>query len=86
LLSVQCLDLTECKSEALSLTTLLGLQDPLTIRFSKEPLQQLVSVVYEAQDNELTHCFLKKVSTDLTSCSLTWEVIHYLLQHQALNL
>lgn len=32
LLSVQCLDLTECKSESLSLTALLGLQEPLTIR------------------------------------------------------
>lgn len=32
LLSVQCLDLTECESEALSLTALLGLQEPLTIR------------------------------------------------------
>ncbi|KTF81620.1 hypothetical protein cypCar_00042427, partial [Cyprinus carpio] len=86
LLSVQCLDLTECKSEALSLTPVLGLQEPLSIRFSKETLQQLVSVVYEAQNDELTRCFLKKVSKDLTSCSLTWEVIHYLLQHQALNL
>uniref|UniRef100_A0A9J7XVY0 Uncharacterized protein n=1 Tax=Cyprinus carpio carpio TaxID=630221 RepID=A0A9J7XVY0_CYPCA len=86
LLCVQCLDLTECKSEALSLTPLLGLQDPLSIRFCKETLQQLVSVVYEAQDEELTHCFLKKVSEDVTSCSLNWEVIHYLLQHQALNL
>ncbi|XP_067220518.1 uncharacterized protein [Chanodichthys erythropterus] len=86
LLSVQCLDLTECKSESLSLTTLLGLQEPLTIRFSKETLQQLVSLVYEAQDDELTRSFLKKVSKDLTSCSLTWEQIHYLLKHQALNL
>ncbi|XP_026108727.1 uncharacterized protein LOC113080893 isoform X2 [Carassius auratus] len=86
LLSVQCLDLTECKSESLSLTTLFCVQDPLSIRFSKETLQQLVSVVYEAQDDELTRSFLKKVSKDLTFCSLTWEVIHYLLQHQALNL
>ncbi|KAG1952024.1 hypothetical protein F2P79_010837 [Pimephales promelas] len=86
LFSVQCLDLTECKSETLSLTALLGLKEPVTIRFSKETLQRLVSVVYEAQDDELTHSFLKKVSTDLTSCSLTWEVIHYLLTHQALNL
>ncbi|XP_048018069.1 uncharacterized protein LOC125249746 isoform X4 [Megalobrama amblycephala] len=86
LLSVQCLDLTECKSEALSLTALLGLQEPLTIRFSKETLQQLVSLVFEAQDDELTRSFLKKVSKDLTSCSLTWEQIHYLLKHQALNL
>ncbi|XP_052472417.1 uncharacterized protein LOC128029013 isoform X1 [Carassius gibelio] len=85
LLSVQCLDLTKC-TKSLSLTPLLGLQEPLSIRFSKETLQQLVSVVYEAQDDKLTRCFLKKVSKDLTSCSLTWEVIHYLLQHQALNL
>ncbi|XP_050984785.1 uncharacterized protein si:ch211-281l24.3 isoform X29 [Labeo rohita] len=55
------------------------------LRPSKEALQQLVSVVYDAQDDELTDCFLK-VSEDLTSCSLTWDVIHYLLQHQALNL
>ncbi len=32
LLSVQCLDLTECRSEALSLLALLGLQEPLIIR------------------------------------------------------
>ena len=32
LVSVQCLDLTECKSEALSLTALFGLQEPVTIR------------------------------------------------------
>ncbi|KAK9962549.1 hypothetical protein ABG768_007907, partial [Culter alburnus] len=86
LLSVQCLDLTECKSESLSLRALLSFQEPLTIRFSKETLQQLVSLVFEAQDDELTHSFLKKVSKDLTSCSLTWEQIHYLLKHQALNL
>ncbi|XP_056329171.1 uncharacterized protein si:ch211-281l24.3 isoform X2 [Danio aesculapii] len=86
LMSVQCLDLTQCKAEALSITALLGLQDPLILRFSKEALQQLVSVVYEAQDNELTRSFIKKTSKDLTSCSLTWEKIHYLLQHEALNL
>ncbi|KAK7172144.1 hypothetical protein R3I93_004446 [Phoxinus phoxinus] len=86
LLSVQCLDLTECKSEAQSLTALFGLQEPVTIRFSKETLQPLVSLVYEAQDEELTRSFLKKVSEDLTCCSLSWEVIHYLLQHQDLNL
>ncbi|XDV31880.1 hypothetical protein PO909_002815, partial [Leuciscus waleckii] len=86
LVSVQCLDLTECKSEALSLTALFGLQEPVTIRFSKETLQQLVSLVYEAQDDELTHSFLKKASKDLSSCSLSWEVIHFLLQHQDLHL
>ncbi|XP_073719485.1 uncharacterized protein [Misgurnus anguillicaudatus] len=85
-LSVQRLDLTECKIDAVSVTAMLCLQGLQTIRLSKETLQQLVSVVYEAQDDELTRCFLKKVSEDLTSCSLTWEVIQYLLQHQPLHL
>ncbi|XP_073671561.1 uncharacterized protein [Paramisgurnus dabryanus] len=85
-LSVQFLDLTKCKIDAASVTALLCLQGLQTIRLSKETLQQLVSVVYEAQDDELTRCFLKKVSEDLTSCSLTWEVIQYLLQHQPLQL
>nr|XP_055053228.1 uncharacterized protein LOC129438509 isoform X1 [Misgurnus anguillicaudatus] len=85
-LSVQRLDLTECKIDAVSVTAVLCLQGLQTIRLSKETLQQLVSVVYEAQDDELTRCFLKKVSEDLTSCSLTWEVIQYLLQHQPLQL
>ncbi|XP_056612043.1 protein NLRC5-like [Triplophysa dalaica] len=56
------------------------------LRFSTETLQQLVSVVCEAQDDELTRCFLEKVSKDLTSCSLTWKQIQYLLQHQPLEL
>nr|XP_055053216.1 uncharacterized protein LOC129438506 isoform X1 [Misgurnus anguillicaudatus] len=85
-LSVQRLDLTECKIDAVSVTAMLCLQGLQTIRLSKETLQQLVSVVYEAQDDELTSCFLKKASVDLTSCSLTWEVIQYLLQHQTLDL
>ncbi|XP_057206655.1 uncharacterized protein LOC130564546 [Triplophysa rosa] len=83
-LSVRCLDLTECKLEAVSVTALLCLQGLQTIRFSTETLQQLVSVVYEAQDDELTRCFMEKVSEDLTSCSLTWKEIHYFLQYQSL--
>ncbi|KAA0701773.1 hypothetical protein E1301_Tti016388 [Triplophysa tibetana] len=83
-LSVRCLDLTECKLEAVSVTALLCLQGLQTIRFSTETLQQLVSVVCEAQDDELTRCFLEKVSKDLTSCSLTWKEIQY-LQHQAVH-
>lgn len=111
LMSVQCLDLTKCKLDSLTLTALLSFQKPKTIRFvissvirfmfckknvkvlfclcvfrfSKETLQQLVSVVYEAQDDELTSSFLKKVSKDVTSCLLTWEVIDYLLHFQNLN-
>ncbi|XP_051534584.1 uncharacterized protein si:ch211-281l24.3 isoform X27 [Myxocyprinus asiaticus] len=83
--TVRCLDLTKCKIEALPLTPLLQVQGPLTIRFSKETLQQLVEMVFEAHDDELTRLFLEKVSEDLSSCSLSWEVIHYLLQCKSLN-
>ncbi|XP_035385556.1 uncharacterized protein LOC113569091 isoform X2 [Electrophorus electricus] len=82
---VQCLNLTEYKMEAQSLTVLLCHQGPLTIRLSKETLQHLVVVVYEAQEEELTLCFLQKVGGELTSCTLNWEVIHYFLQYQTVT-
>ncbi|XP_076872906.1 uncharacterized protein LOC143522869 isoform X1 [Brachyhypopomus gauderio] len=82
---VQCLNLTDYKLEAQSLTVLLCHQGPLTIRLCEETLQQLTVVVYEAQEEELTHCFLQKVGGDLTSCTLTWEVIHYFLQYQSIT-
>ncbi|XP_059415084.1 uncharacterized protein LOC132149698 isoform X2 [Carassius carassius] len=50
------------------------------LRLSKETLQKLVKCVYEAQEEELTQCFLQKVDGDLTSCSLSWEELHYFLQ------
>ncbi|XP_076871063.1 uncharacterized protein LOC143521712 isoform X2 [Brachyhypopomus gauderio] len=82
---VQCLNLTDHKMEAQSLTVLLCHQGPLTIRLCEETLQQLTVVVYEAQEEELTHCFLQKVGRDLTSCTLTWEVIHYFLQYESVT-
>jgi len=51
-------------------------------RASKESLQKLVECVYEAQEEELTQHFLQKVGGDLTSCSLSWEELHYFLQHR----
>jgi len=51
-------------------------------RTSKESLQKLVECVYEAQEEELTQHFLQKVGGDLTSCSLSWEELHYFLQHR----
>ncbi|XP_028847007.1 uncharacterized protein LOC114796724 [Denticeps clupeoides] len=78
--TVRCLDLTACQIEAQSVTGLLMYQGLLTIRLSAESLQQLTLLVYEAQEEELTQHFLQKVGGDLTSCSLNWEVIHYLLQ------
>ncbi|XP_016117864.1 uncharacterized protein [Sinocyclocheilus grahami] len=52
------------------------------LRPSKETLQKLVECVCEAQEEELTQCFLQKVGGDLTSCSLNWEELHYFLQHK----
>ncbi|KAK2917084.1 hypothetical protein Q8A67_001458 [Cirrhinus molitorella] len=48
---------------------------------SKVTLQKIAECVYEAQEEELTECFLQKVGGDLTFCSLSWEEFHYFLQH-----
>ncbi|XDV11805.1 hypothetical protein PO909_000632 [Leuciscus waleckii] len=79
--TVQCLNLTECKMASVSLCVLLCHQGPVILRPSKESLQKLVECVYEAQEEELTQHFLQKVGGDLTSCSLSWEELHYFLQH-----
>ncbi|XP_051742458.1 uncharacterized protein LOC127508489 isoform X12 [Ctenopharyngodon idella] len=80
--TVQCLNLTEYKMESVSLSVLLCHQGPLILRSSKESLQKLVECVCEAQEEELTQHFLQKVGGDLTSCSLSWEELHYFLQHK----
>ncbi|XDV11975.1 hypothetical protein PO909_000750 [Leuciscus waleckii] len=80
--TVQCLNLTEYKMASVSLSVLLCHQGPVMLRPSKESLQKLVECVYEAQEEELTHHFLQKVDGDLTSCSLSWEELHYFLQHR----
>ncbi|XP_064858499.1 uncharacterized protein LOC115144020 isoform X2 [Oncorhynchus nerka] len=78
--TVRSLDLTDCPIEGYLLTTLLCHRGPLTIRLSEEILQQLAVVVYEAQNEELTQCFLEKVDGDLSNCRLDWNVLHYLLK------
>ncbi|KAK7175303.1 hypothetical protein R3I93_002262 [Phoxinus phoxinus] len=80
--TVQCLNLTEYKMASASLCVLLCHQGPVILRASKESLQKLVECVYEAQEEELTRHFLQKVGGDLTSCSLSWEELHYFLQHR----
>ncbi|RXN33138.1 hypothetical protein ROHU_004392 [Labeo rohita] len=80
--SVQRLNLTEYKIQSVSISALLCHQGPVTLRPSKETLQKLVECVCEAQEEELTQCFLQKVGGDLTSCSLNWEELHYFLQHK----
>eukprot|EP00063_Salmo_salar_P059872 XP_014034707.1 PREDICTED: uncharacterized protein LOC106589361 isoform X1 [Salmo salar] len=78
--TIRSLDLTDCPIEGYLLATLLCHQGPLTIRLSEEILQQLAVVVYEAQNEELTQCFLEKVDGDLSNCRLDWDVLHYLLK------
>uniref|UniRef100_A0A9J7Y458 NACHT domain-containing protein n=1 Tax=Cyprinus carpio carpio TaxID=630221 RepID=A0A9J7Y458_CYPCA len=80
--TVQCLNLTEYNMLSVSLSVLLCHQGPVILRLSKETLRKLVEFVCEAQEEELTQCFLQKVGGDLTSCSLSWEELHYFLQHK----
>ncbi|XP_041925504.1 uncharacterized protein LOC121689616 isoform X2 [Alosa sapidissima] len=81
--TVQCLDLTSCRVEGHSLIILLCQQDPLKLRLSKENTQQLFMLVSDAQNVEIIESFLNKVGGDLTSCTLTQEVLLHLLQHHS---
>lgn len=42
--------------------------------------QQLLSLLHEIQDQDLTRSFLMKVGGDLSFCCLNWELLHHLLQ------
>ncbi|XP_063325343.1 uncharacterized protein LOC134624307 isoform X2 [Pelmatolapia mariae] len=74
------LDLTETCIPAQGLIALLLHDGPLTVKLSEESFQQLLSLLHETQDKDLTLSFLSKVGGDLTSCCLSWELLHYLLQ------
>ncbi|XP_026015361.1 uncharacterized protein LOC113016627 isoform X2 [Astatotilapia calliptera] len=74
------LDLTESCIPAQGLITLLLHDGPLTVKLSEESFQQLLSLLHEIQDKDLTLSFFSKVGGDLTSCCLNWELLHYLLQ------
>ncbi|TMS11518.1 hypothetical protein E3U43_018909, partial [Larimichthys crocea] len=50
------------------------------LRLSEIIFQELLSLLYEVQDEVLTRSFLSKVGGDLSSCCLNWELLHYLLQ------
>ncbi|XP_074483782.1 uncharacterized protein LOC141763203 isoform X2 [Sebastes fasciatus] len=81
--TVSRLDLTEFCVPAQGLIPLLLHDGPLTIKLSKKTFHQLLSLLYEVQDKDLTWSFLSKVGGDLTSCCLNWELLHYLLQSSA---
>ncbi|XP_016535474.1 uncharacterized protein LOC103149489 [Poecilia formosa] len=58
-------------------------------RLSEERLQQLLVLLHEVQDQDRTLSLLNKVGGDLSSCRLSWELLHYLLQQptaQTVNL
>ncbi|XP_043966316.1 uncharacterized protein LOC122827429 isoform X4 [Gambusia affinis] len=74
------LDLTESGLTPQSLFSLLLHDAPLTLRLSKEKLQQLLVLLHEVQDQNLTSSLLNKVGGDLSSCQLSWELLHFLLQ------
>ncbi|XP_062270896.1 uncharacterized protein LOC133976652 [Scomber scombrus] len=78
--TVRRLDLTELSISALDLIPLLLHNGPLKIKLSEESFHQLLALLHEVQDQDLTQSFLSKVGGDLTSCSLNWEVLQYLLQ------
>ncbi|XP_037617931.1 uncharacterized protein LOC119483654 isoform X2 [Sebastes umbrosus] len=81
--TVSRLDLTEFCVPVQGLIPLLLHDGPLTIKLSKKTFHQLLSLLYEVQDKDLTWSFLSKVGGDLTSCCLNWELLHYLLQSSA---
>ncbi|XP_030608839.1 protein NLRC5-like [Archocentrus centrarchus] len=78
--TVRRLDLTETCIPAQRLMTLLLHDGPLTIKLSEENFQQLLVLLHEVQDKNLTLSFLSKVGGDLSSCCLNWELLLYLLQ------
>ncbi|XP_068575513.1 uncharacterized protein [Cebidichthys violaceus] len=81
--TVTRLDLTEFCAPALGLLPLLLHDGPLTIRLSEKTFQQLLSLIHEIQDKDLTRSFLSKVGGDLSSFCLNWELLHYLLQQSS---
>ncbi|XP_030611317.1 uncharacterized protein LOC115798567 [Archocentrus centrarchus] len=77
------LDLTETCIPAQCLITLLLHDGPLTIRLSEKNFQQLLVLLHEIQDKNLTLSFLSKLGGDLSSCCLNWELLLYLLQQSS---
>ncbi|XP_044043302.1 uncharacterized protein LOC122871863 isoform X3 [Siniperca chuatsi] len=81
--AVRRLDLTEFCVPAQGLIPLLLHDGPLTIKLSEETFQQLLSLLHEIQDKDLTWSFLNKVGGELSSFCLNWELLHYLLQQSS---
>ncbi|XP_042337878.1 uncharacterized protein LOC121938776 [Plectropomus leopardus] len=65
--TVRQLDLTELCAPAQGLIPLLLHDGPLTVKLSEEILQQLLLLLHELQDRDLTWSSLSKIGGDLTS-------------------
>ncbi|XP_048880405.1 uncharacterized protein LOC125748407 isoform X2 [Brienomyrus brachyistius] len=51
------------------------------LRLVGNTLEKWILLVYKVQDNQLTQSLLETVGGDLSTCSLDWEVLQYLLQN-----
>ncbi|XP_056601573.1 uncharacterized protein LOC130419136 isoform X1 [Triplophysa dalaica] len=78
--TVHNLDLSDFKIKAHLFICLLSHQGPLSITFQMDSLQQLAEFVYDAHDEDLTQMFLEKTDGDLSPCSLSWDVLYYLIR------
>ncbi|XP_060893276.1 uncharacterized protein LOC132973737 isoform X2 [Labrus mixtus] len=81
--TVRQLDLTESWIPAQCLFSLLSHDGPLTIKLHEKTSRQLLDLLYETQDNDLTLAFLRKVNGDLTPFCLNWELLQHLLQQSS---
>uniref|UniRef100_UPI0037E98107 protein NLRC5-like n=1 Tax=Semicossyphus pulcher TaxID=241346 RepID=UPI0037E98107 len=82
---VRRLDLTESWIPVQGLIPLLLHDGPLTIKLSEKMTQQLLALLHDIQDKDLTRSFLSKVNGDLTPLCLDWELLRYLLQQPSLQ-
>ncbi|XP_044200556.1 uncharacterized protein LOC122976244 [Thunnus albacares] len=77
-------ELTGCSDEESEVRSFLQCLPYISrLRLNEESLQQLLDLLHEIQDEDLTCSFFSKVGGDLTSCCLNWEVLQYLLQQSS---
>ncbi|KAL7880605.1 hypothetical protein SRHO_G00028590 [Serrasalmus rhombeus] len=84
--TVRSLDLTKFHVEGHFLILLLCLDGSVSVRLPDRNVQQIAEIVYETQDDHVTRFFLEKIGGDLSSSSLPWNILHYLLQKANLPL
>ncbi|XP_072229305.1 uncharacterized protein [Leuresthes tenuis] len=77
-------ELTGCSHEESEVRSFLQCLPYISqLRLNEKILQQLLSLLHEVQDEDLTLSFLSKLGGDLSSCCLNWELLHHLLQQSS---